>query len=75
VGAGHKLSGSLFGARDDKYVVSGVGGIYVINNAGEVWLHTLNDSAVGDGVKLKGPPLFSPGSDDKYVVTYFFDSQ
>jgi hypothetical protein len=70
VGAGHKLSGSLWNTRNDKYVVSGGGGVYVIDNAGEVWLHTLTNDVIGDGVKMNGPSLFG-GPNDKYVVTYF----
>jgi hypothetical protein len=74
VGAGQKLSGSLFGALDDKYVVTLQQTIYVVNNAGEVWAHTLTYPNISGGVKLNGPSLFG-GPDDKYVVTYYFDSQ
>jgi hypothetical protein len=71
VGAGQKLSGpGVFGATDDKYVVSLFGTLYVINKLGEVWAHAMTSSTIAGGVKLSGPLLFG-ASDDKYVVTYF----
>jgi hypothetical protein len=70
VGTGYKLSGpGLFGAPNDKYVVSLNTILYVINNLGEVWAHSMSVSTIGGGVKLSGLTLFG-APNDKYVVTY-----
>jgi hypothetical protein len=67
----------LFGAADDKYVVTTGYSILVINTKGEVWAHDLTKSdpklscpdTVNLGYKLGGPSLFS-APNDKYVIFY-----
>jgi hypothetical protein len=71
VGPASKLSASLFGGPDAKYVLDGrlssCDVIYVINSKGEVWAHAISATAVSVGSKLKGATLFG-GPNDKYVV-------
>jgi hypothetical protein len=71
IGSSLKLSGSLFGSSDAKYVLGGDNCgqrvAYVINSKGEVWMHLIDSQSVGDGKKLNGPSLFG-GSDHKYAV-------
>jgi hypothetical protein len=69
ISAASRLSGSLFGGSDTKYVLDGrsCSAVYVVNNRGEVWAHSIGPSAVGIGSKLKGPSLFG-STNDKYVV-------
>jgi hypothetical protein len=76
IGAGYKLTGpSLFGAPDDKYVLSeylpsGGARLLVINAFGEVWARNVSHFSVGPGVKLNGPGLFGTRG-AKYVVVYY----
>jgi hypothetical protein len=68
-----QLNGRAFGGSDTpdaKYVFADKDcGVYVINNAGEVWHHdvTLEFDGIVQGWKLNGPSLFG-APDDKYVV-------
>lgn len=74
IGDGYKLTGpTLFGAPNDRYVVSLGGRLLVINSIGEVWARDISRSSVAAGVKLNGPGLFGTPNDAKYVVGYRYE--
>ena len=70
IGSSSRLSGSLFGGSDAKYVFGGdICGktVYVVTIGGNVWTHPIAGPAIGPGRKLSGPTLFG-GPNDRYVV-------
>lgn len=59
--------GSLFDGSNAEFVLKDYPNYYVINTAGEVWVHVDQNGTIGPGKKLNGPSLFG-GSNQKYVL-------